>query len=498
MNKTLKKLLEYKQFKIILALIFSFIVILIAISLYYGNKFYPNTTINGIDVSNQTYDEAIDTVEQYLKGYEAKIIGRQDGQMSLKGSDIQLTYDYKDALKQSLESIHDGISFYRLFTNDNLNVDFHISYDENKFKSILKSSSFIKATKEYKIQKPVNAHVEYDEKTKLGKIVKEVQGNALNIDTFYDYTAQEVKKISTNITLDDGNVYLKPKYTTEDKEVKDQLSTYNMYLLKWISWDMGENVVETMTPDDIKAWLSIDDNAKVKVNKTKMAEWVEAFCLKYKTVGKTRDFKTHSGKVIKLSGGDYGWQLDYDKTVEQAYNAITKTIDSQYIEAYKKEKNDANQKKLTINLDPLYKNTAYKKDYTDFKNDWDTQNYSEVDLSEQKVYVYKNGKQVFSCKCVTGLPSDPTRATKTGVWYIKDKKLQYTLTGDDYSTPTRYWIRITWTGTGYHYMNRSDWSRWSPSLYKSRGSHGCINLQLNDVRTIYGLVKLRDVVFIHY
>jgi len=271
-----------------------------------------------------------------------------------------------------------------------------------------------------------------------------------------------------------------------------------MYLLKWISWDMGEGNIETITPNEIKDWLYINDDAEVKVNKTKMAEWIENFCLKYKTVGKTRNFKTHSGKVIKISGGDYGWQLDYDKTVDQAYKAITKSVDTKYIDAYKQEKNDTNQKNLSTSLEPIYKNTAYVKDYKNFTNDWDTQNYSEVDLTQQKVYVYRNGKLAFSCKCVTGLPSDPTRSTKTGIWYIKDKKLEYTLTGADYVTPTKYWIRITWTGTGYHYMNRSDWGRWSPSLYKTRGSHGCINLQYNDVKTIYGLVKLRDAVFIHY
>ena len=67
----------------------------------------------------------------------------------------------------------------------------------------------------------------------------------------------------------------------------------------------------------------------------------------------------------------------------------------------------------------------------------------------------------------------------------------------DYTTPTKYWVRITWTGTGYHYMNRSDWDKWSPELYKTRGSHGCVNLQLEDVKNIYNLVSMRDMVFIH-
>ena len=34
-------------------------------------------------------------------------------------------------------------------------------------------------------------------------------------------------------------------------------------------------------------------------------------------------------------------------------------------------------------------------------------------------------------------------------------------------------------------------------LYKTRGSHGCINLQLEDVKNIYNLVSMRDMVFIH-
>ena len=261
---------------------------------------------------------------------------------------------------------------------------------------------------------------------------------------------------------------------------------------------MGENKIETLTPEDIKDYLYITSNAKVKVNKDKLSKWIEEFCLKYKTVGKTRDFKTHSGKIIKISGGDYGWRIDYKKTVEQAYQEITKTVDTKITEAYQNQKNDTNKKSLSFTLEPIYENTAFKKDYTSFQNDWDTQNYSEIDLTAQKVYVYKNGKLAYSCPCVTGLPSDPTRATRTGVYYIKDKKLEYTLTGDDYVTPTKYWIRIMWTGTGYHFMNRSDWGRWSPSLYKSRGSHGCINLQYSSAQTVYSLVKMRDAVFIHY
>lgn len=498
MKEKFKKLYSYKQFKIILGLVIVIIIALIATSFYYSNKFYPHTTINGIDVSSQTYEEALKTIDNYINDYNITINGRNNGQLIIKGNDITLSSNYKTTLKNTLDSMHDGISFYKIFTSNELTSNFNIKYDQKKLKSSINKSSLIEEKNDYKIQKPVSAHVEYDKKTGFGKIVKETQGNTLNKDNLYQYVEDNIKELKTTIDLENGKVYAKPKYTTEDQEIKDQLKTYNMYLLKWISWDMGENKIETLTPEDIKDYLYITSNAKVKVNKDKLSKWIEEFCLKYKTVGKTRDFKTHSGKIIKISGGDYGWRIDYKKTVEQAYQEITKTVDTKITEAYQNQKNDTNKKSLSFTLEPIYENTAFKKDYTSFQNDWDTQNYSEIDLTAQKVYVYKNGKLAYSCPCVTGLPSDPTRATRTGVYYIKDKKLEYTLTGDDYVTPTKYWIRIMWTGTGYHFMNRSDWGRWSPSLYKSRGSHGCINLQYSSAQTVYSLVKMRDAVFIHY
>lgn len=152
---------------------------------------------------------------------------------------------------------------------------------------------------------------------------------------------------------------------------------------------------------------------------------------------------------------------------------------------------------MTINLKPVYFNKAYRKDYQNPQNDWDHKNYSEVDLSAQEVFVYKNGKRVFSANCITGKPT-PDRITRTGTYYVKEKRLTKTLVGADYSVDTKYWVRIMWTGTGYHWSKRSDWGLWSPGRYKVTGSHGCVNLQLSDAAAIYKLVESGDPVFIHY
>lgn len=485
-----------KQAKICVSLVIAIIMLLFIIIILYSDKFYPNTTIGGIDVSNMTLSQAKEAVQTDLKNHVLVINGRNNAKYELRGTDIDLTANYEKQVENCFKKTHGIFSFYKIISGEDFDVNFDVSYNKEAFKDNL-SHSFLITGDQYTITAPENAHVEYDKKTQSGKIVKEKQGNQLNQEKFYNYVEKSIRQLKTKINLDKANVYLKPKYTQNDSAVIKELNQYNNYLYRWIRYDMTEKHYETITPKDIKDWLVINNDATVSIDQEKMSQWVEKFCLKYKTVGKTRKFKSHTGEVLEVSGGDYGWQIDYSQTVDQVYKALSKKNSQSDVDAYIKNKNKTNKKKLIKELEPIYKNKGYKMNFDNPVDDYNTQTYSEVDISEQMVYVFQNGQVVYSAKCVTGLPSDSSRATKTGCWYIKDKKLEYTLTGADYTTPTKYWVRITWTGTGYHYMNRSDWSKWSPDLYKTRGSHGCINLQLEDVKNIYNLVSMKDMVFIH-
>lgn len=257
-------------------------------------------------------------------------------------------------------------------------------------------------------------------------------------------------------------------------------------------------MTETLTPDTLKDCITVDTkNKTVKISQSKVEDWIEAFCLKYKTQGIARNFKTHDGRTIQVSGGDYGWRLDYDKIVNQVMAELKKAPDEKAAEAYMENPTNASAKALKTSLKPVYSHEGYRMDFDNLQNDWDTKNYSEVDLSAQQVFIYKDGKQVFSCKCITG-KDEPDRITRTGVYDVKEKKLTKTLVGEDYEVPTKYWTRIMWTGTGYHYSSRNDWNRWSTTYYKTAGSHGCVNLTLSDAESVYNLTKIGDPVFIHY
>ena len=88
-----------------------------------------------------------------------------------------------------------------------------------------------------------------------------------------------------------------------------------------------------------------------------------------------------------------------------------------------------------------------------------------MDISNKWFMSSKMDKLFIVQNISTGLPSDATRSTKTGCWYIKkDKKLEYTLTGADYTTSKKL-------NVGSYCM---DWNR--ISLYESViGINGRLN-----------------------
>lgn len=468
--------------------------------LYYQNRWYPNTKVNGLDVSGKTYAASLELMQDYVSSYALHVVGRDGGELTVTSESIDLKLDFEEAFHHTYEMQKED-SWFPTWGKTEYEVDFSVHYSPEKIDDIMENAAIITGDDNYKVIGPKSAYVTYSKSDGHGVIVEEKLGNKIDEEEFCKILSGALEFLEDEVDLQDAekypDVYKKPKYTSQDEVIQKQLETYNAYLLNWLTWDMGEGVQETITPENIKDWLYVTKKNKVKIDSDALSQWIEAFCLKYKTQGTTRSFTTHDGETIQVEGGDYGWCINYTETVSQAMKAISKENDLEAKNAYIEDPSDDNRKALTKELEVIYSNTAFQKDYIDHSKDWDPDNYSEVDLSDQMVYVYKDGKLAYSSICVTGLESDPERATRTGCYYIKDKKEEYILVGEDYETPTKFWVRIMWTGTGYHYLGRSDWNSWTPDLYKTRGSHGCINLQLEDAESIYNLVSMRDAVFIH-
>ena len=474
--------------------------VFIGIRVYYGSHWYPDTKIGDKDVSGMTLSESVKAMEKVYGSYQLDIKGRKDGKLTINGDDIDYKVGVEDAVKKAFEQQHDKFSYSNLFKNNDTKIEPKVSYDENEVDSILSSASIVKGDSSYQITAPVDAKAVYSKKKNSYQVVKEDVGNTLDKDKFSETVKTALDNGETSIDVSDEkkypDIYEKPALTSNDKELRREVNVCNATALRWVTWTIHKGVQESATPEDISKWITYN-NGKAVLDNQAMRDWMEKLCLKYKTLGGTRKFKSHTGKMMRLSGGDYGWQLDYEKMCAQLKEGVTKKISRKLQNAYIKNQDDASKKAITVTKKPEWLGTAYRYDPKNKMNDWNKNSYIEADLGSQMVYVFKNGKVIYSCATISGRPV-PGRKTTTGMFFIKEHQRHRLLKGDNYSTPVVNWVRITWTGTGFHQAEWQPWGSWSPSLYKVKGSHGCLNLSPSSAARIYELTKYKQMVFMHY
>lgn len=186
----------------------------------------------------------------------------------------------------------------------------------------------------------------------------------------------------------------------------------------------------------------------------------------YNTVERLFDFTTHKGKDISVKSVTYG---DYISIADEL-NAVMQRASTLISE----------DKRIP----------AKKQDATYALDD----TYIEVDKTEQHAYYFEGGELVWDSDIVTGLPTKE-RETPNGVYFIYNKAKDADLVGEGYDVKVDYWMSVTYTGVGFHDAN---WrNKFGGTIYKSNGSHGCINTPIDKMEELYSLVKMNTPVVIY-
>jgi len=215
--------------------------------------------------------------------------------------------------------------------------------------------------------------------------------------------------------------------------------------------------------------LSQDENGKLvydeEVFQENVKQYVRSLAEKYNTVGTKRTFiSTASGAEIVVEGGAYGWEIDQQKEMEQLLEEI---------------KGGA-----VVSREPLYVSTAVTREGNEIGN-----TYVEVDLENQHMWFYKNGKLIVESDIISGLMTKKDCVTPEGVYSLNYKQKGKTLRGRQQSNGTYeyeswvdYWMPFN-GGIGLHDVS------WKPAfggiIYKTDGSHGCINLPPSIASIVY-------------
>ena len=110
------------------------------------------------------------------------------------------------------------------------------------------------------------------------------------------------------------------------------------------------------------------------------------------------------------------------------------------------------------------------------------------------MYYYRNGKLELETPIVTG-NTGRRWGTPEGVNYVYAKGRNRILRGPGYESPVNFWMPVK----GNIGIHDAAWrSEYGGEIYKSSGSHGCINTPYDAMSDLYEMVEIGTPVVMFY
>lgn len=448
--------------------------IYVAISVYFMSHFFVNTKINGKNFSGKTASDVEKYLQTNTKDYKLTILENEGRQDVISGSEIGLEYRAGTETEKLLKD-QNGFAWPKaFFTENSRKVSVNVSYNEESLNQRISQLSCLQTE-----QTPAeNAKPEFDGNQYV--IKPEVYGNAVDKERLTEQVKVHITEFQPQLDMVETKCYAKPKYVEDSKEVQEACDAMNKYVNASITYPMNEPVVVDKAL--ISQWLQVDGEMKVSLNTEAMKQWFTAFGDKYDTQGTTRTFTTPAGKSATVTGGTYGWSIDEDTELVNLQNSI-------------------------LNGEVVTREPAYYAGGTAAAHsgqDWGN-TYAEVDMSAQHMWYVQNGQVVLETDVVTGEPI-PSRITPEGVYSLMWKQRDATLVGDikpetgkpEYETDVAYWMQVTSSGVGFH---DAIWqTAFGGTLYQipGTGSHGCINMPLDQAGALFNMIEPGTPVIFHW
>lgn len=368
----------------------------------------------------------------------------------IKAADIEMKYD-AEKLVQELMDKQKGYEWITAFFNKKeTNISFELIYNTDLLKKQFDKLACLDSKNQVE---PKDAVIKY---TDSGYVIEdEVMGTKINKDKLFTSAEGAIKKLEASIDLEVEKLYVNPQYTSKDQKLVDAKNMLNKYLASKTTYKLaGQNVV--VDSSIIKQWIYLDKDFTAKIDEAKVKEYVQGLANKYNNVGKSRSFHTSSGADITIGGGDYGYLINVNDETNSLLSAIK---DGQVVERA-----------------PKYSKTGFGSFSNDIGN-----TYVEVDFTKQHIWFYKNGSLVVDGDVVTGNLSNGN-GTPAGIYSVKFKQRNAVLKGPDYATPVSFWMPFN-RGVGFH---DATWrSEFGKEIYKTSGSHGCVNCPISLANVLY-------------
>ena len=470
----------------------------------YESHFIEGTVINNNDVGGLNLEEAKNLLAN-SSDYQIEIDFRDGGSEWISGDSISLGYEYGDGVEQMLASqdkyhwIEGVLGETRSYTIDN-----GVHFDEEQLASIVKS--FPELSEDVQVA-PVDARCVRTAENAFA-IEPESEGNRIESSRALECISEAIRQQKRLLNLSAAGAYESPAVTADDPELNERVAQLNHFLETTVTYDLPDGGQWTIGRDTLIEWVSggsgsdnsgagiteegdfgtdgletgnaetggsgMDYYIDAQVISGKCAEAISSLASNVDDIHTSRTFYATSGRTVDIASGTFGRQIDQAAEVEQLASNL-------------------------LNFESAEREPAYLMNtYPEPLNGGD---YIEVDLSNQMVYLYKDGGLFYDTPCVSGLADDPERVTITGLFKIQEKDRDRTLKGkpDENGVPTYESFVSYWMGfSGAYGLHDATWrDEFGGDIYEYAGSHGCVNLPYSAAEAIFNNVEegTRVIVF---
>ena len=423
----------------------------VGMSQKYKARFFPNTQINGVDASGKTAAEVQELISEGVNGYTLTIDERNNQTETIAGTDIKLHAEFDGSLEKMVAAQNPFAWLWHM-KQEEYTIGTMVAYDDAALESQIRNLSCLDPEKAVE---PVNAKISEYVSGQGYSIEPEQEGTAVEAEKLTQAVTGAIENLQDHLSLEEADVYKKPTVLKDDASLAEQLDKMNKYAKMSVTYQFGDST-ETLNGDQIHAWLIANADGSVSVDSSKVSEYVSEMAKAHNTSNKAKTLKTSYGSTIQVSGGTYGWKINQAAETE-ALAAIIASGES-------------------TTREPEYSQKAASHGANDYGD-----TYVEINLTGQHLFFYKEGKLVVESDFVSGNLAKGW-GTPAGSYPLAYKQKNAVLKGENYRTPVNYWMPFN-NGIGMH---DAKWrSSFGGAIYKTSGSHGCINLPPSVAKTIF-------------
>ena len=437
----------------------------------YRTVFFPNTVVNGLDVSGKTVSEAEEIVATNADMYVLTVVGRGGVEEKITGEEIGMHHVFDESLDRYLAS-QDPMDWWgHRSTTTTYQVSTTLEADEELLKERIDKLVFLD---DAQAVEPKDAYLSDYIEGEGYQVIPEEEGTVLDKAKVKELVLDAVHNLDTYLNLEDFDVYRKAGVTSDDSTLNETADKLNSYLAVTVTYQFGDQT-EVLDKDTITDWITLEDDGTIVLDHEQAAAYVKSLADRYDTYGKPKTIQVTGGdEPVTITGGAYGWQIDQEKETA-ALCALIEAGESQVRE-------------------PEYTYEARSHGENDYGD-----TYVEVNLTAQHLYFYKDGEMVLESDFVSGKPVRG-RETPTGVYSIMYKQKDRILRGErradgsyQYSSHVNYWMPFV-GGVGLH---DASWrGAFGGKIYVTNGSHGCVNMPVSAAKNLYELISPGDPVLV--